>query len=38
MPHVLKCLQVCRSFKIGLDDLKLPRKVSKFFKGIENTV
>ncbi|OBT68576.1 hypothetical protein VE03_01776 [Pseudogymnoascus sp. 23342-1-I1] len=33
--HVCKCLQVCRSFQIGLDDLKLPTKVSKFFKAVE---
>jgi len=34
LPHVRKCLQVCGSFKIGLDDLKLPAEVSKFFKVI----
>jgi hypothetical protein len=33
--HVRKCLQVCRSFKIGLDDLELPANVSKFFKVLE---
>ena len=37
LPHVRKCMQVCGSFKIGLDDLKLPAKVSKFFKVVEGT-
>ena len=35
LQHVHKCLQVCRSFKIELDDLELPAKVSKFFKVVE---
>lgn len=33
--HVCKCLQVCGSFKIGLDDLELPAKVSKFFNVVQ---
>jgi hypothetical protein len=33
--HVCKCIQVCRSFQIGLDDLELPAKVFQFFKVIE---
>lgn len=38
VPHVRKCLQVCKSFKIGLDDLKLPGKISKVFRDIDNIV
>jgi hypothetical protein len=38
LPHVRKCLQVCKSFKIGLDDLKLPVSVSKYFRGVESTI
>jgi hypothetical protein len=33
--HVHKCLQICKSFKIGLDDLRLPPSASKFFKVVE---
>lgn len=33
--HVRKCLQVCKRFRIGLDDLNLANKVSKVFKDIE---
>jgi hypothetical protein len=36
LPHVRKCLQVCGSFKIGLDDLKLPVKISKFSKVVRH--
>jgi hypothetical protein len=35
LPHVRKCLQVCGSFKMGLADLKLSAKISKFFKVVE---
>lgn len=38
LPHVRKCLQVCKSFKIGLDDLKLGAKVSKVFRDIDSVV
>jgi uncharacterized SAM-dependent methyltransferase len=34
--HVRKCLQVCKSFKIALDDLNLATKVSKAFRDIES--
>lgn len=34
MPHAVKCLRVCKSFRIELDDLKLPENVSEFFKSI----
>jgi len=33
LPHVEKCLQVCKSFKMGLDDLKLPENVRRAFTG-----
>lgn len=36
LPHVRKCLQVCGSFKIRLDDLELPTNISTFFKVVED--
>jgi hypothetical protein len=38
LPHVRRCLQVCKRFKLGLDNLKLPPKVSKVFRDIEGGV
>lgn len=35
LPHVRKCLRVCKSFRIGLNDLQLPEKASSFFKAVE---
>jgi hypothetical protein len=37
MRHVRKCLQACRNFKIGLDNLALPANVSKLFKVLEHS-
>jgi hypothetical protein len=38
LPHARRCLQVCKSFKLRLDDLKLPPKVSKVFREIESRI
>ncbi|KAH8796956.1 hypothetical protein F5882DRAFT_476629 [Hyaloscypha sp. PMI_1271] len=35
LPHVRKCLQVCKSFRIELDDLKLPGNILKGFRDFE---
>jgi hypothetical protein len=35
--HVRKCLNICKSFKIGLDDLKLGGKVLKVFRHLQIT-
>ncbi|KAE9380791.1 hypothetical protein N431DRAFT_459708 [Stipitochalara longipes BDJ] len=36
LPHVRKCLSICKSFKIGLDDLKLRGKVLKVFRDFQD--
>ena len=35
LPHIRKCLQVCKSFRIELDDLKLPGNILERLRDFE---